>query len=167
MLPKFNVTTYHIPFVFSVLRILRKLRKLQVLIYSSYWTTKHVKKGKHIEISIRKKEKPRRCLGRQGPRHRRREHRRRQGEKRQFLRVHEAERTSSRICRRLRLLAVMGIPRRYVSTIRWAFDSPSQRERERLVLGASITEYREIDIFLTIWQKGNSSEYTRKYTYIT
>lgn len=131
MLPKFNVTTYHIPFVFSVLRILRKLRKLQVLIYSSYWTTKHVKKGKHIEISIRKKEKPRRCLGRQGPRHRRREHRRRQGEKRQFLRVHEAERTSSRICRRLILLAVMGIPRRYVSTIRWAFDSPSQRERER------------------------------------
>ena len=90
---------------------------------------------------------------------------------RQFQRVHEAERTSSRICRRLRLLAVMGILRRYVSAIRWAFDSPSQRERERererLVLCASITEYREIDIFLTIWQKGNSSEYTRKYTYIT
>ena len=86
---------------------------------------------------------------------------------RQFQRVHEAERTSSRICRRLRLLAVMGILRRYVSAIRWAFDSPSQRERERererLVLCASITEYREIDIFFTIWQKGNSSE----YTYIT
>ena len=50
---------------------------------------------------------------------------------RQFQRVHETERTSSRICRRLRLLAVMGILRRYVSAIRWAFDSPSHRERER------------------------------------